>query len=74
MNASAWSRVSAMYSAVNVSAHPSSSAIFQATLWRTRSPSNRIRVTGTVSDFKGSPQVLVDEEKQLELVEGPPPG
>jgi alkaline phosphatase D len=28
-----------------------------------------IRVTGTVSEFKGSPQVLVDDEKQVELVE-----
>lgn len=28
-----------------------------------------IRVTGTVSEFKGSPQILVDDEKQLELVE-----
>ena len=27
-----------------------------------------IRVTGTVSEFKGSPQILVDDEKQLELV------
>ena len=27
-----------------------------------------IRVTGTVSDFKGSPQVLVDDEKQLEVI------
>ena len=28
-----------------------------------------IRVTGTVSDFKGSPQVLVDDGSQIELVE-----
>lgn len=28
-----------------------------------------IRVTGTVSEFKGSPQILVDDEKQLEFVE-----
>lgn len=27
-----------------------------------------IRVTGTVSEFKGSPQILVDDEKQLELI------
>ena len=28
-----------------------------------------IRVTGTVSDFRGSPQILVDVESQIELVE-----
>jgi alkaline phosphatase D len=28
-----------------------------------------IRVTGTVSDFKGSPQILVDDPAQIELVE-----
>lgn len=27
-----------------------------------------IRVTGTVSEFKGSPQILVDDEKQIELL------
>lgn len=29
-----------------------------------------IRVTGTVSEFRGSPQIQVDDEKQLELIEG----
>ncbi len=28
-----------------------------------------IRVSGTVSEFKGSPQILVDDEKQLEVIE-----
>ena len=28
-----------------------------------------IRVTGTVSEFKGSPQILVDDPAQVELVE-----
>lgn len=27
-----------------------------------------IRVSGTVSEFKGSPQILVDDEKQLEVI------
>jgi len=28
-----------------------------------------IRVTGTVSEFKGSPQIEVNEEKQIEILE-----
>jgi alkaline phosphatase D len=28
-----------------------------------------IRVTGTVSEFKGTPQILVDDEKQLEVLD-----
>jgi DNA/RNA endonuclease YhcR with UshA esterase domain len=27
-----------------------------------------IRVTGTVSEFKASPQILVDDERQLEML------
>ena len=29
-----------------------------------------IRVTGTVSDFRGSPQIVVDDESQIELLGG----